>query len=206
MTTLPHLCRRAAAALFIAGGLLAPLALAAAPLELATPVAADSLPDSKRTAPGLYITATDAARVLEANPNVALIDVRTPAEITLIGYATPTAAHIPAQFLPAEPEFSDKGSYKMIDNPGFVDEFNAWLGSDAARGIDTVLVTCRSGGRSAAAIARLVDAGVTIDLYNIVDGFEGDKGESGARDVNGWRNAGLPWTYKIREGLRPGHN
>lgn len=39
-----------------------------------------------------------------------------------------------------------------------------------------------------------------------VDGFEGDKGESGARDVTGWRNAGLPWTYKIREGLRPGHN
>jgi rhodanese-related sulfurtransferase len=132
--------------------------------------------------------------------------VRTPAEITLIGYATPTAAHIPAQFLPTEPEFSAKGSYKMIDNPGFVEEFNAWLASDAARGIDTVLVTCRSGGRSAEAIARLVEAGVTVDLYNIVDGFEGDKGESGARDVNGWRNAGLPWTYTIREGLRPGHN
>ena len=60
--------------------------------------------------------------------------------------------------------------------------------------------------RSAAAIAKLLEAGVKVDLYNVVDGFEGDKGESGARDVNGWRNAGLPWTYKIRAGLRPGHN
>jgi hypothetical protein len=24
--------------------------------------------------------------------------------------------------------------------------------------------------------------------------------------VNGWRNAGLPWTYKVREGLWPGQN
>lgn len=203
MTSLP---RRAATALLAFGLALAPLAVSAATLSLSEPVAADSLPKSKQTAAGLYITAAEAGRVLAANPNVALVDVRTPAEITLIGYATPTAAHIPAQFLPAEPEFSAKGSYKMVDNPGFVEAFKAWLASDAAKGIDTVLVTCRSGGRSAAAIAKLLEAGVNVDLYNIVDGFEGDKGESGARDVNGWRNAGLPWTYKIRAGLRPGHN
>ena len=203
MTSLP---RRAATALLAFALALAPLAVSAATLSLSEPVAADSLPKSKQTAAGLYITAAEAGRVLAANPNVALVDVRTPAEITLIGYATPTAAHIPAQFLPAEPELSPKGSYKMVDNPGFVEEFKAWLASDAAKGIDTVLVTSRSGGRSAAAIAKLLEAGVKVDLYNVVDGFEGDKGESGARDVNGWRNAGLPWTYKIRAGLRPGHN
>ncbi|MBE0452347.1 rhodanese-like domain-containing protein [Roseovarius autotrophicus] len=202
MTALP---RRAATALLALGLALSPMALVAEPLTLSDPVAADSLPASKQIAAGLYITAADAARVLEANPNVALVDVRTPAEIALIGYATPTAAHIPAQFLAAEPEFS-KGSYKMVDNPGFIQEFVAWLASDAARGIDTVLVTCRSGSRSATAIAKLAAAGVSVDLYNIVDGFEGDRGENGARDLNGWRNAGLPWTYKIREGLRPGHN
>jgi rhodanese-related sulfurtransferase len=202
---MPPLPRRAATAILALALALAPLALAAAPLSFSEPIAADALPASKQTATGLYITAADAARVLAEHPNVALVDVRTPAEITLIGYATPTAAHIPAQVLDAEPEFS-KGSYKMVDNPAFTDEFTAWLASDAAKGIDTVLVTCRSGGRSASAIARLIEAGVNVDLYNIVDGFEGDKGESGARDLNGWRNAGLPWTYKIRDGLRPGHN
>jgi len=204
MTTLP---RRAACALLAFGLALAPLALAAAPLTLSEPVDAASLPKSKHTAPGLYITAAEAGRVLAENPNVALLDVRTPAEITLIGYATPTAANIPAQFLPAEPVFNaKKGSYKMVDNPGFVEEVKAWLASDAAKGIDTVLVTCRSGGRSAKAVAKLVEAGVDVTLYNIVDGFEGDTNDAGVRAVNGWRNAGLPWTYKIREGLRPGHN
>lgn len=203
MISLP---RRAATALLTLGLAFAPLGLHASPLSLSEPVDAASLPESKQTAAGLYITAGDAARVLEANPNVALVDIRTPAEITLIGYATPTAAHIPAQFLEAEPEFSAKGSYKMIDNPAFAEEFKAWLASDAARGIDTVLVSCRSGGRSAAAIGRLVAAGVDVTLYNVVDGFEGDTDAAGVRTVNGWRNAGLPWTYKIREGLRPGHN
>ncbi|MET4128251.1 rhodanese-like domain-containing protein [Roseovarius sp. MBR-6] len=202
---MPPLPRRAATAILALALALGPVALAAAPLSFSEPVAADALPASKQTATGLYITAADAARVLADHPNVALVDVRTPAEITLIGYATPTAAHIPAQLLDAEPAFS-KGSYKMVDNPAFTDEFNAWLASDAAKGIDTVLITCRSGGRSAAAIAKLAETGVSVALYNVVDGFEGDKGESGARDVNGWRNAGLPWTYTIREGLRPGHN
>jgi len=206
MTTLPQMCRRAAAALLTAGVALAPLGLAAAPLNLAEPVAEDSLPKSKRTAPGLYITATEAARVLEEHDNVALIDVRTPSEIMLIGYATPTAASIPAQFVdPALPETSLSGTYKMVDNPDFVAEMQAWLASDAAQGIDTLLMTCRSGSRSAAAIGRLVAAGVDVTLYNVVDGFEGDKNADGVRAVNGWRNAGLPWTYKIREGLRPAH-
>lgn len=204
MITLLHLCRRAAAALLLAGFSLAPLGLAAAPLDLQEPVAADSLKESKHTAPGLYITAAEAGRVLEAQDNVALIDVRTPSEIMLIGYATKAAANIPSKFVdPNLAETSLKGEYGMVDNPAFVDEMKAWLASDAARGIDTLLVMCRSGSRSAAAIGKLVEAGVDVTLYNVVDGFEGDKNKAGVRAVNGWRNAGLPWTYKIREGLRP---
>ncbi|MDZ7711401.1 MAG: sulfurtransferase [Roseovarius sp.] len=207
MTTLPHLCRRAASAVLIAGFALAPLGLAAAPLDLTEPVAEDSLPKSKHTKPGLYITAAEAGRVLEEHDTVALIDVRTPSEIMLIGYATPTAAAIPAQFVdPDIGEASKDGTYKMVSNPGFEAEILAWLASDAAKGIDTLLVTCRSGSRSAPAIDRMVEAGVDLPLYSVVDGFEGDKNENGVRDVNGWRNAGLPWTYKIRDGLRPAAN
>ena len=173
-------------------------------LTLQEPVTIETLSKSKQTAPGLYITAADAGRVLADNPNVALIDVRTPSEVNLIGYATAAAANIPSKFVdPALAFDAKKGNYKMIDNPDFVEEMRAWLASEA---VDTLLVMCRSGSRSADAIAKLVEAGFDVTLYNVVDGFEGDTSDAGARVVNGWRNAGLPWTYKVREGLRPGYN
>jgi len=205
MTTLPHLCRRAATALLIAGFSLVPLTLAAAPLDLTETVAEDNLKESKHTAPGLYITAAEAGRILPGAANVALIDVPTPSETMLIGYPTLAAANIPSKFV--DPGFgfnAKKGVYKMVDNPSFVEEVQAWLASDAGQGVDTLIVMCRSGSRSAAAIGRLVEAGVDITLYNMVDGFEGDKNEDGVRAVNGWRNAGHPWTYKVRDDLWPG--
>ena len=67
---------------------------------------------------------------------------------------------------------------------------------------DTILVMCRSGGRSAAAVNILAKAGYK-QVYNIVDGFEGDdlntpgSHNNGRRLVNGWKNAGLPWTYTL---------
>lgn len=203
-----RMTRFAAPALLALSLALAPLASAASEtLTLQEPVAAETLSKSKQTAPGLYITAADAARVLADHPNVALIDVRTPSEVNLIGYATAAAANIPSKLMdPALAFDAEKGMYKMVDNPAFVDEVNAWLASDAAQGVDTLLVMCRSGSRSAAAISRLVEAGVDVTLYNVVDGFEGDTNDAGARVVNGWRNAGLPWTYKVRAGLRPGYN
>ena len=71
---------------------------------------------------------------------------------------------------------------------------------------DTLLVTCRSGGRSALAVNGLAKAGFT-NAYNITDGFEGDKvAEEGSlylgkRMKNGWKNSGLPWTYDGDPGL-----
>ena len=42
-------------------------------------------------------------------------------------------------------------------------------------------------------------------VYSITDGYEGDKAKqgehAGQRVVNGWRNAGLPWTYTISEAM-----
>ncbi len=66
---------------------------------------------------------------------------------------------------------------------------------------DTILVMCRSGGRSAMAVNALAKAGFT-QVHNIIDGFEGDKVEDpesvyhGKRMRNGWKNA-APWTYRL---------
>ena len=34
-------------------------------------------------------------------------------------------------------------------------------------------------------------------VYSVLDGFEGDLSPDGQRTVNGWKNAGLPWSYKL---------
>jgi len=71
---------------------------------------------------------------------------------------------------------------------------------------DTILVMCRSGGRSAMAVNALAKAGFT-QVHNIIDGFEGDKVEDpesvfhGQRVRNGWKNSGLPWGYGFHPDL-----
>jgi len=65
-----------------------------------------------------------------------------------------------------------------------------------------LLLFCRSGDRSARAVDMLAKAGYT-KAYTITDGFEGDMVTDpenvfvGKRMKNGWKNAGLPWTYKV---------
>jgi len=67
---------------------------------------------------------------------------------------------------------------------------------------DTVLVMCRSGGRGAQAVNLLANAGFK-NVYNIIDGMEGDTVDDpdsafhGKRMKNGWKNSGLPWTYAV---------
>jgi rhodanese-related sulfurtransferase len=52
---------------------------------------------------------------------------------------------------------------------------------------------CRSGGRSHNAAALAKQNGYT-EVYNVLEGFEGDKDAHGHRNtVGGWRKAGLPW-------------
>jgi rhodanese-related sulfurtransferase len=136
-----------------------------------------SLPQSKQTSLGLYVTAADAYEKWKADPaNVKIIDVRTPQEFRMIGVPE-MAAKIP---LTASAQFV--GQVKRVAEPD-----------------DTILVICRSGNRSAAAVEMLVQAGFD-NAHTVVDGFEGDRNSDpsspdyGKRTVNGWKNAGLPWT------------
>ena len=56
-----------------------------------------------------------------------------------------------------------------------------------------ILMLCRSGKRSQLGGELLSSAGFT-EVYNIIEGFEGDKDEHGHRNcINGWRFHGLPW-------------
>ena len=52
------------------------------------------------------------------------------------------------------------------------------------------------------AVNALAKAGFT-NVYNIIDGMEGDMVDDpestyfGKRMKNGWKNSGLPWTYDV---------
>lgn len=81
-------------------------------------------------------------------------------------------------------------------NPDFVAAVEDELGN--LQSAPTLLLMCRSGSRAEEAAELLGDLG--YDTWNIEGGFEGTSNTSeypgpdtGYRDVNGWRNAKLPW-------------
>ncbi|MRU14030.1 sulfurtransferase [Roseovarius sp. A21] len=157
------------------------------------------LPKKKTNEPGNYITAAESIALLKERDDVALIDIRSPEETMFVGYATETDANIPFMNVdPAHIYNPKKSSYKMMPNDGFVDQIKGYV---AANNPSALLIICRSGGRSAKAVDMLAKAGVETPGYTVVDGFEGDKSDAGTRAVNGWKNAGGEWTYKVTEDL-----
>lgn len=156
----------------------------------------ESLSAKKSTPLGLYLTPADAHRALEENPDIVFIDVRDPIEVNFVGHANAVDAIVPIKT--ATHAFNAKsGTYKMSKNANFVADVNRIMARENATSNDPVFVMCRSGARSAAAAKLLIKAGYT-NVWNLTEGFEGDRAKvTGHRDQNGWRNAGLPWSYKL---------
>ena len=154
------------------------------------------IPEKKQTVLGLYVTATEAYEKWQANPEkVNILDVRTPEEYIFIGHAE-MAWNIPLTFQTYEWD-ATKGHFSEKPNPDFVD-----LVKDLFAPEDILLITCRSGGRSAIAVNLLAENGFK-NAYTITDGMEGDMVNDpeslykGKRMKNGWKNSGVPWTYTI---------
>ena len=59
-----------------------------------------------------------------------------------------------------------------------------------------MVLICRSGDRSGRGANRLAEDGFTR-VYLVVDGFEDDMSADGRHTVNGWKNADLPWRYRM---------
>ena len=94
-------------------------------------------------------------------------------------------------------EWDDKaGRYKLEPNATFSTSIEKLLAAKGLTKTDKIILICRSGDRSARAVNLLADIGFT-NVWNQYEGFEGDLSADGRRSVNGWKNAGLPWTYKL---------
>lgn len=161
-----------------------------------------ALPANKRTRSGLYLTAAEAGILLDAiGDRVLFIDVRTRGELIFNGMPATIDAHVPFLLDPLDARWDDsKGAYQLERNPDFVAAVDRRLAGKGLSREDIVVVICQGGIRAAAAADVLANAGYRR-AYTIVDGFEGDPApdgpNKGQRIVNGWRNAGLPWTTRL---------
>lgn len=128
------------------------------------------------------VTPIEAQQVLQADADAVLIDVRTSAELELVG-RVPTALHLEWASYPG-----------MIANTQFAAQLRDAL---AHKSQDTVIIfMCRTGGRSHNAAVVAHDLGFT-HAYNMLEGFEGDANAQKQRTlINGWRHANLPWTHQ----------
>jgi rhodanese-related sulfurtransferase len=163
---------------------------------------AAEIPSKKQTDLGLYVTAVEAADMLQ-DPDVVLVDVRSRVEVAFVGIPKRANVNIPYKIMPGFAEFNpEKGTYSMVPNPDFAKVFDEYAQGNGISHDSVVILICRSGGRSARAADVLTELGYS-NVYSLVDGFEGDKASDGPlrgqRVVNGWKNAGLEWSYKLSE-------
>lgn len=123
------------------------------------------------------LTPTETYDVLQKTEHAVLVDVRTHAELALVG-KVPDAISIEWAFYPG-----------MVANPDFATHLEMQVDKEAL-----VIFMCRTGGRSHNAAARAATLGFA-EAYNMLEGFEGEANAEHQRTlVNGWRHAGLPWS------------
>jgi rhodanese-related sulfurtransferase len=101
------------------------------------------------------------------------VDVRSELEFTL--GRPPSARNVPWQRVVGD---------RLVDNPDF-----AAVMQLAFRTTEPLIIGCRSGSRSRAAVARLRELGFS-SLAELRHGFEGARDAFG-RHVPGWRESGL---------------
>jgi rhodanese-related sulfurtransferase len=123
------------------------------------------------------LTPQESFVVMQHRSSSILVDVRTKAELELVGRIL-QAIHIEWAFYPG-----------MVSNPDFALQLQSQV--DKA---STLIFICRTGGRSHNAAVLAKQLGYQR-VYNMVEGFEGDANDLKQRTmINGWKHAGLPWT------------
>ncbi len=122
------------------------------------------------------LTPPEAWVVRQSLPQAVIVDVRSAAEWQFVG-VVPEAVRIELRTYPG-----------MVPNAAFVEQLQQQVGKDKA-----LLFLCRSGARSDEAARLAAEAGYA-EVYNILEGFEGDRDAEQHRGcVNGWKAHGLPW-------------
>jgi len=106
----------------------------------------------------------------------ALVDVRTDPELLYVGS------------IPGSETIEWNAYPDGARNQDFLEQL-----AGAVKKEQPVMFICRSGARSHQAAVAASQAGWQ-EVYNVIEGFEGDKDAEGHRNtVGGWKFARLPW-------------
>ncbi|MCC2961471.1 rhodanese-like domain-containing protein [Massilia sp. IC2-278] len=126
------------------------------------------------------VTPQEAFELLQGDPKVKIVDVRTNAERDWVGrVAVPPAQHVAVEWA------TWPGGQP---NPAFGAQLESVAGKD-----EVLLFLCRSGVRSRHSARVATELGYA-NSFDILEGFEGDRDQEGHRKtVGGWCKAGLPW-------------
>jgi len=126
------------------------------------------------------VTPQEAFALVQGDPKVKIVDVRTNAERDWVGrVAVPAAQHLAVEWA------TYPGGQP---NPAFGAQLEDVAGKD-----EVLLFLCRSGVRSRHGARVATELGYT-NSFDILEGFEGDRDAEGHRKtVGGWCKAGLPW-------------
>jgi rhodanese-related sulfurtransferase len=126
------------------------------------------------------ILPAEAFELLQLDPSVRLVDVRTRAELDWVGRpAIDTAQYSHVEWI------QYPGS---VPNASFMEQLREVASPDTP-----VLFLCRSAARSKLAAVLAQKEGFT-KAFDLLEGFEGDKdGQGHRKTVSGWCFRGLPW-------------
>jgi rhodanese-related sulfurtransferase len=126
---------------------------------------------------------------LSQDPEALLVDVRTRAEWTYVGFPL-----LPGGRAPLFQEWQTFPS--MSVDPGFAETLVRQIGEAGGTPASKIYFLCRSGVRSIAGAVALTAAGYS-HCFNVLDGFEGPPDGEGHRGTSaGWKAAGLPWMQR----------
>lgn len=177
--------------LTLAFGLAGPAMTAPAPEDTAN-----------QTSWGLYLSAKEAYDMKTARPDeVLFIDVREPVEIMFTGFTDVVDVNVPFLLVDPSQMHDSKPVLSMKRNPDFAEGVLAALQAEGLDRSAPIILMCRSGGSRGAPSAAVLEGLGLEQVYVVVDGFEGstasDNPNGPLRVVDGWKNSGLPWSYKL---------
>ena len=136
------------------------------------------------------VSAQDCWNELSRNPDAFLVDVRTSAEWTYVGF-------------PLLPEpagraiFVEWQRFPTMDiDPSFPDRVASAVEMQGGSKDSPLYFLCRSGVRSIGAASTMTQAGFA-HCFNVLSGFEGPPDAEGHRGrTDGWKADNLPWMQK----------
>ncbi|MCH8498280.1 MAG: sulfurtransferase [Marinobacter sp.] len=149
----------------------------------------------------LALTPQETYELTQARGDTLLfIDVRDPVEIMFTGFTDVVDLNIPLELADPYDFVEERAVFRMNRNPDFIAQVDAALAAKGLGRDDLIITMCRSGSaRGLPSAEFLLESGFT-NVKFVDHGFQGDtqsEGEQqGMRTLNGWQNAGLPWSNR----------